>query len=378
MSTNKCISIWYPLSSYTVNISSNIYNKKPNWKQAWSSSKVIWLLRLWWLVLRQTQELPLKWRKTSPPKMYSLRSKKMFLAKAVWTTCNIVWHLWMKNVQVQCQLQSHPDPWSQFQVAQLGQAYHLAWGFCRTSCSTSPSIWYKIIGTGGLITVDTCNSASYDTKIHIYSGSCGSPVCVTGNDNGIGCAGFTSFTSFSSVLGTEYFIHVFGFLSASGDFDLNIVSAELPPCNRTAIVGLSPATPVTVSGSTLGGGASRPTVPFCGTSYYAIYVAWVMRFSQLALDWQISWTRNSHFCAHKNFDKINNNNQPTMVLSERNNYPFQSVFILQITIIRYLQLTTEERTKIWPQEVAIWQPTQTTWKLASNGTRWQQWWYDAR
>ena len=81
---------------------------------------------------------------------------------------------------------------------------------------------YVFSGDGSVVTASVCNAASYDTKINVYSGSCGALVCETGNDDGIGCTGFTSEVEFITVAGTDYYIYVNGFGSAQGMFMLSI------------------------------------------------------------------------------------------------------------------------------------------------------------
>ena len=66
-------------------------------------------------------------------------------------------------------------------------------GFCGTSI-TAPGILYSLEapGTGG-ITVSTCNSASYNTKISVYQGADPATAsCVTGLDDTPGCSGLTT------------------------------------------------------------------------------------------------------------------------------------------------------------------------------------------
>ncbi|RMH02351.1 MAG: hypothetical protein D6706_00255, partial [Chloroflexi bacterium] len=93
---------------------------------------------------------------------------------------------------------------------------------------TSPGVWYHFPGNGDFITVSTCDQASFDTKITVYSGACGSLTCVGGNDDGSGCSGFTSEFAFQSQAGVDYYILVHGFGSATGTFDLTLSCA--PPC----------------------------------------------------------------------------------------------------------------------------------------------------
>ncbi|MEZ4858366.1 MAG: proprotein convertase P-domain-containing protein [Flavobacteriaceae bacterium] len=94
-------------------------------------------------------------------------------------------------------------------------------GFCGTS-NTAPGVWYSFTGFDGLATLSTCNQAGYDTKISVFSGSCGGLVCVGGNDDGPGCAGFTSLLNVCVEAGETYYVLVHGFGSAVGTFDLTL------------------------------------------------------------------------------------------------------------------------------------------------------------
>ena len=61
-----------------------------------------------------------------------------------------------------------------------------------------PGIWYKTIGTGSIMTADTCDQRTdYDTKIHIFDGdNCGRNglglQCLIGNDNNVECGELTT------------------------------------------------------------------------------------------------------------------------------------------------------------------------------------------
>jgi hypothetical protein len=69
-------------------------------------------------------------------------------------------------------------------------------------------IWYVYTADGeGLCTIATCNDASFDTKIAIFEGSCTGPI-VGCNDDGTGCANFTSTATFSATCGTVYYVSV--------------------------------------------------------------------------------------------------------------------------------------------------------------------------
>ena len=130
-------------------------------------------------------------------------------------------------------------------------------GTCGGEAIEGGLVFYTIVGTGGSITVTTCNAgAGFDTKLFVFSGSCGAYVCVGGNDDDATCTTSTlrSRLTFASVAGTSYFVLVGGFGTATGPFALSATCAPAPP----AITGLSPTsgpvgTPVTITGTNLTG-----------------------------------------------------------------------------------------------------------------------------
>jgi len=70
------------------------------------------------------------------------------------------------------------------------------------------------------VTVDTCGSdTNFDTYLAVFTGPCGTLSCVEINDDSCGTR---SSITWSTELGVEYRILVFGFLSASGSFGLRI------------------------------------------------------------------------------------------------------------------------------------------------------------
>jgi len=95
--------------------------------------------------------------------------------------------------------------------------------FCGTS-QGSPGLWYSFAGTGDVVTFSLCGT-TFDTKIQVYEGACGSLVCVAGNDDS---CGFQSEVEILSDLGTTYYIYVFGFGTNTGTFNFN-VSCVPPP-----------------------------------------------------------------------------------------------------------------------------------------------------
>ncbi|GJM31504.1 MAG: hypothetical protein DHS20C18_05050 [Saprospiraceae bacterium] len=130
-------------------------------------------------------------------------------------------------------------------------------GTCTTDLSAGPGVWYSVVGTGADITVSTCNAGTdFDTKMGVFSGSCGSLVCVGGNDDSPdpGCQlppnNFNRFSkvTFASTEGTTYYILVTGFLSAAGNFELSIDCVDPPMVDPTC----ENATPVECGGAYVG------------------------------------------------------------------------------------------------------------------------------
>jgi len=83
-------------------------------------------------------------------------------------------------------------------------------------------VWFSYTAScDGLITASTCDSASFDTRLAAYTGSCGALTLVACNDDGPGCSGFTSIMEWEGTCGVEYLIRVGGFAS-SGTGQLNV------------------------------------------------------------------------------------------------------------------------------------------------------------
>lgn len=97
------------------------------------------------------------------------------------------------------------------------------------TCGTGPGsggLWYSYIGTGDVTTFSLCGSA-YDTRIQVFSGSCGNFSCVGGNDNS---CNLQSEVTIISTLGTVYYVYVYGTFGSQGIFTLT-TSCETPPVN---------------------------------------------------------------------------------------------------------------------------------------------------
>jgi len=134
---------------------------------------------------------------------------------------------------------------------------------------TTPGVWYRIVGTGQTIYADTL-TASYDTKIHVYTGTCGALSCVTVNDDAVSGT-FRSKVAWPSIASQDYFILVSSF-SGTGTFTLNVTCDTTPSndlCSSAAIIagpnGTLSATNVGATGDN--SGLSSTGLASCATTY---------------------------------------------------------------------------------------------------------------
>jgi hypothetical protein len=94
--------------------------------------------------------------------------------------------------------------------------------FCGSGIEISgPTVWYKLLGTGGKVAVSLCNEITdFDTQLSVFTGdSCDSLICLSGNDEAEAeeC-GFTSELQFHTEPFQKYLVAVHGFQSATGNF----------------------------------------------------------------------------------------------------------------------------------------------------------------
>ncbi|MBC8201155.1 MAG: VCBS repeat-containing protein, partial [Planctomycetes bacterium] len=82
---------------------------------------------------------------------------------------------------------------------------------------TGNDVWYTYTpSASGLLTISTCDQANYDTDLVIYNNSnCGALSFLACNDDGTGCAGWSSHLEVSVVGGIEHLIRVGGFEEGS-------------------------------------------------------------------------------------------------------------------------------------------------------------------
>lgn len=92
----------------------------------------------------------------------------------------------------------------------------------------SPGVWYTVTGNGGVITASLCGAASYDTRLTVFQGACGSLSCVRGVNN---TCGNNESVSWCSTSGTPYRILVHGAGGADGTFTLSMTTTSCNDAN---------------------------------------------------------------------------------------------------------------------------------------------------
>lgn len=107
---------------------------------------------------------------------------------------------------------------------------------CGSYTQNTPGVWYKIVGTGQVITASLCGGTN-DSELAIFqsaTGNCNTATCLASNDdNGPACTGLSASIAWSSVAGTTYFIKVFSYSTATPNFNFNLsVSCTTSPPNN--------------------------------------------------------------------------------------------------------------------------------------------------
>ena len=155
-------------------------------------------------------------------------------------------------------------------------------GTCGTSLADAAGgVWYRVVGNGGTVTVSLCGSA-YDTKVGVFTGTCGALTCVAGNDDSDNCGAFSlqSQVAFSSTAGTTYLILVKGFSSNVGNFTMSVTCGAPPPPPTgfdecAGAITLTPgATCVNTAGTTTGATQSLAAITCAGFTSDDAFDVW--------------------------------------------------------------------------------------------------------
>lgn len=106
--------------------------------------------------------------------------------------------------------------------------------YCDEGGTASAALWYKYIPTQNYNVTITTNlpvNAGKDTRLHVYSGACGSLVCVAGADDTIGFLAEVSFAVTAGVTYTIAFDNTWEPASNNVSFQLS----EAPPIVSTVV-----------------------------------------------------------------------------------------------------------------------------------------------
>jgi hypothetical protein len=159
-------------------------------------------------------------------------------------------------------------------------------GISGVTTQNTPGVWYRYVGDGSEVTVTTCspNVTSGDSRIAVFSGSCGALTCIGGNDDAslAGCStnSLASVVTFNTVSGTNYYILVYAYLSTSLNFELNVdcTSACSPAttnddCDTALALTVGATTPITTDNS-----CATPTLnlayPSCSGMFNTYFDTW--------------------------------------------------------------------------------------------------------
>lgn len=129
---------------------------------------------------------------------------------------------------------------------------------CGVSVGTGGGVWYKFVGTGSFVTASTCTGTNYDSKLHVYEGSCSNLVCIDGDDDGCGVFAGGSSVTWCSQQGQAYYILVNGFSASAGDFALTM------DCNVSGAVSINSVSNSCVNDSPISLSANLPGGTFSG------------------------------------------------------------------------------------------------------------------
>jgi hypothetical protein len=99
------------------------------------------------------------------------------------------------------------------------------------------NVWYKFTGNGTQMQISTCDgSTTFDTEIHVYTGSCGSMTEVICNDDGLGCSNGQSSLTMCTTNGTVYYISIGSYQTsgARGNYVLSVTEKIIGAATITA------------------------------------------------------------------------------------------------------------------------------------------------
>jgi len=139
----------------------------------------------------------------------------------------------------------------------------------------------------GVWQFSTCGIASYDTLLGFYDVGCGTQIAC--NDDGGGCAGFSSIMTAGSIVnGNTYIIQVGGFTTFTGSSSLDISFLGGPPANDDcANATLLPPGPSSTMVDTTNSTNDGPQ-PSCGGAFALPNDVWFEWTPSFGGDWMFS------------------------------------------------------------------------------------------
>ncbi len=132
-------------------------------------------------------------------------------------------------------------------------------GWCGAESGIDGSVWFTFVSANTSATISTCSANSIDTQVAVYAATdCtdfGTLTLIGANDDGAGCAGFSSLLDVSGLnIGETYWVLVDGYAGDVGNFDFSIFQEVAPsddnddPCNAINL----PTDGTVVAGSNIG------------------------------------------------------------------------------------------------------------------------------
>ncbi|OYQ37242.1 hypothetical protein CHU92_08615 [Flavobacterium cyanobacteriorum] len=154
-------------------------------------------------------------------------------------------------------------------------------GISSITTQNSAGVWYKFVGNGSLVTFSTCSPTQTDTRMAVYTGTCGALTCVGGNDDNSACttANLSSEVQVNTTAGTTYYILVFAFVNTS-TVSYNFTVTCAPPCTPAAINNECANAQTVLVGTTTASNNACSTAstgvafPSCGSSFATYYDTW--------------------------------------------------------------------------------------------------------
>lgn len=127
--------------------------------------------------------------------------------------------------------------------------------FCNgsTASGVSAGEWIKYIPTNDhtvIVSSDLAVNGDKDTRVHVFTGTCGALTCVTGDDdsgtyNGTNGQSFLSVVTFSALAGQTYFIVWDNRWSNSSDFSFTLTEGDFNPEPSSLVVFVQQSIPAT-------------------------------------------------------------------------------------------------------------------------------------